>query len=266
MTIVFDKVKKLRGLRELTLNWKYFAFALPVMLLLNCNSSKQELSADQIVSKAIESHGGSLYDNMIVEFDFRNRHFKAQVKNGQYVYERSFESDEGWVTDVYENKKFKRMVGEKEVELTGEVSRTYQNATNSVIYFALLPFHLDDPVINRQLMRSVEIKGQPYHKVEVTFGDGGGDNFENSYVYWIHKNNFTIDYFAYSFNVNGGGVRFREVSNVQVVEGIRFQDYNNYTIDKDYPAHELDYAFKMGDLELVSTIELENILVELNVD
>lgn len=260
------KVKKLRGLEILTLNLRNIGLLVPLLLIFSCEQSKEELTADEVVIKAIESHGGDLYNNMMVEFDFRNRHFKAKVKDGEYVYERTFQSEEGWVTDVYENKKFKRMVGKKEIELKGDVRQTYQNATNSVIYFALLPFHLDDPIINRQLMRSVKIKNEPYYKVEITFGEGGGENFENAYVYWIHKENFTIDYFAYSFNANGGGVRFREVSDVKIVEGIRFQNYNNYTIYEDYPAHELDYAFEMDQLELVSKIELQNISVSLNID
>ena len=156
------------------------------------------------------------------------------------------------------------MVGEKEIKLDREDMRTYRTATNSVIYFALLPFNLDDPVVNRQLMRSVEIKGQPYYKVEITYGEnGGGQDFEDVYIYWIHKENFTVDYLAYSFNINGGGVRFREAYNQREVEGIRFQDYMNYTIEEDFPAHELDYAFVTNKLKLVSKIELENVEVRL---
>ena len=259
-------MRKLRGVRNRFINWNWLFCFLAGISLLSCQQEQEELSADQVVKKAIESHGGERYDNMVVEFDFRNGHYKAEIKKGQYVYERSFRANEGWVMDVYENKKFKRMIDQKEVKLSSESLKTYQNATNSVIYFALLPFHLDDPVINRQLMRSVKIKNEPYYKVEVTFGDGGGEEFENAYVYWVHKKNFTVDYFAYSFNINGGGVRFREVSKVQTVEGIRFQDYNNYTIYQDYPAHELDYAFESGKLELVSSIELEHIKVRLNAD
>jgi len=234
--------------------------------LMSCNETEEKLTADQVISKAIAKHGGELYDNMMVEFDFRNRHFKAKIKDGQFIYESSFKSNDGWVKDVYQKDSFRRTVDEKEVRLSMENRRTYQNATNSVIYFALLPFHLDDPVINRQMMRSVNIKGKPYYKVEVTFGAGGGDNFESAYIYWIHKNDYTVDYFAYSFNINGGGVRFREATNIQSVGGIRFQDYKNYTINEDYPAHELDYAFEKGKLELVSEINLENIKVNSLVD
>ncbi|HEY9117529.1 MAG TPA: DUF6503 family protein [Roseivirga sp.] len=229
-----------------------------------CGGPTEELSADQIIQKAVKRHGGDSYNNMEVQFDFRNRHYRAKISNGEYVYERTFQSEKGWVTDVWSNKQFKRMIGEREIQLDREDMRTYRTATNSVIYFALLPFNLDDPVVNRQLMRSVEIKGKPYYKIEITYGEnGGGQDFENVYIYWIHQEDFTIDYLAYSFNINGGGVRFREAYNAREIEGIRFQDYVNYTIDKDFPAQELDYAFSTDQLMEVSKIELEHIEVKL---
>ena len=240
----------------------FLASTVCLILCSSCKESQQILTADDIIQKAIEKHGGDLYDNMEVQFDFRNRHFTAKISEGEYVYERTFRSNDGMVTDVWSNNKFKRMINDKEIRLELENRRTYQRATNSVIYFALLPFNLDDPVVNRQLMRDVEIKGEPYHKVEITFGEnGGGEDFENVYIYWIHKEEFTIDYFAYGFYVNGGGVRFREAYNARRVGGIRFQDYKNYTIDKDFPVQELDYAYELGELNLVSDIKIENIEV-----
>lgn len=230
----------------------------------SCGEKSQTLTADDVIQKAVLRHGGENYNNMKVEFDFRNRHYKAKITNGQYVYERTFRGEKGMVTDVWSNDKFKRMIDQEEVKLDQENMRTYRTATNSVIYFALLPFNLDDPVVNRQLMRSVDIKGEPYYKVEMTYGEnGGGEDFEDVYVYWIHKDNFTIDYLAYSFNINGGGVRFREAYNPREIEGIRFQDYKNYTIYKDFPAQELDYAFETEQLKLISLIELEGIKVDL---
>lgn len=239
---------------------------LAIVFVSSCGNKTEELSADQIIQKAVSMHGGDRYDNMQVQFDFRNRHYRAKISNGEYVYERTFRSDNGWVTDIWSNKKFRRMIDEKEIKLNQEDMQSYRTATNSVIYFALLPFNLDDPVVNRQLMRSVEIKGEPYYKVEITYGEmeGEKEDFESVYVYWIHKEKFTMDYLAYAFNINGGGVRFREAYNAREIEGIRFQDYKNYTIDEDYPAQELDYAFVTNQLKLVSDIKIENVKVQLN--
>ncbi|MFY0592934.1 DUF6503 family protein [Roseivirga sp.] len=246
-------------------NYSLFCLLLVGLVSLeSCGDSAETLTVDDVIQKAVLRHGGENYENMEVEFDFRNRHFRAKISSGQYVYERTFKSKEGIVKDVWSNDKFKRMIDQEEIKLNQENMRSYRTATNSVIYFALLPFNLDDPVVNRQLMRSVEIKGKSYYKVEMTYGEnGGGEDFEDVYVYWIHKDDFTIDYLAYSFNINGGGVRFREAYNPREIDGIRFQDYKNYTIKKDFPAQELDYAFETEQLELLSHIELENIKVDL---
>lgn len=238
--------------------------AVAVMLVLGCEAEDKELTADQIISKAVETHGGKLYDNMEVQFDFRGRHFRAKITEGSYEYERTFEADGRLVKDLIQNDKYKRILDQREIQLEERELSTYKTATNTVIYFALLPFNLDNPVVNRQMMRPVDIKGEPYHKVEITYGkNGGGKDFEDVYVYWVHREKFTIDYLAYSYNINGGGVRFREAYNARMVNGIRFQDYVNYTIDKDFPAQELDYAFVTDQLREISRIDLENIQVNL---
>ena len=70
-----------------------------------------------------------------------------------------------------------------------------------------------------------------------------------------------MDYLAYSFQVNGGGVRFREAYNPRTVGGIRFQDYVNYKHEnKDFPVQQLDQAFLNKELKELSRIELKNIV------
>jgi hypothetical protein len=55
----------------------------------------------------------------------------------------------------------------------------------------------------------------------------------------------------------------REVSGVQEMGGIRFQNYLNLKPeDKDTPVEEIQALFVDGKLELLSEINLENIKVE----
>ena len=43
-----------------------------------------------------------------------------------------------------------------------------------------------------------EVEGETYYEVKVTFREeGGGTDFEDEFLYWIHKENFTVDYLAY---------------------------------------------------------------------
>lgn len=92
----------------------------------------------------------------------------------------------------------------------------------------------------------------------------GGKDFDDVFMYWIHKQNFTVDYFAYKYSVEGGGIRFREAYNARIIEGIRFVDYNNYKPEsKDVSLEKLDSLFEKGALKLLSTIETEDITVTL---
>jgi len=222
-------------------------------------------SADEIISKAIERHGGGLYEQADIDFKFRGKTFKTKLVDGQYQIERMFSEQENAIMDVLkEDKTIARWINNQEISLDGSSRENIYNNTNSVVYFALLPYRLNDPAVNKQLMCTSDINGEPYYKVEITFDDpGGGKDFEDSFIYWIHKDSFTVDYLAYSYNINGGGVRFRKAYNQREVNGIRFQDYVNYTIDQDFPAHELDYAFQSGMLRELSRVDLEEVQVKI---
>ncbi|MEM9686700.1 MAG: DUF6503 family protein, partial [Bacteroidota bacterium] len=71
-----------------------------------------------------------------------------------------------------------------------------------------------------------------------------------------------MDYLAYEFHVNGGGLRFREAYNIRTVNGIRFVDYNNFKPKtKNTNIYDLDNSFENGELELLSEIILEDVEV-----
>ena len=73
-----------------------------------------------------------------------------------------------------------------------------------------------------------------------------------------------LDYLAYSYRVNGGGMRFREATNERVVNGVRFVDYNNYKAkNASTKLENLDKAFENSELKKLSEINLENVQVKL---
>ena len=234
----------------------------PIFLILSLvaffQSDAQQMDANDIVDACIKKHGGDKYNNAHFFFDFRKHHFEYHYKNGQYRYERH--SRDGRNKDILTNDGFKRTVDGEEVELTEKQIRGFSNSVNSVHYFAFLPFFLNDNAVNKKLFGESTIKGKEYFKVQVTFNqDGGGDDHDDIYMYWIGKEDFALDYLAYSFHVNEGGVRFRSAYNKRVVGGITFQDYVNYKHDKDTPVSELDALFENSELIELSKIELMNI-------
>lgn len=255
--------------RQTTLNL-LFSIVLLVALV-SCQSSTDgqggkaaTSKAQEIVDASIEAHGGKLFDKMAAGFDFRDRHYTILRENGAYVYTREFTDSLGQVRDVLSNDGFYREVNGRKVELTEEREKAYANSVNSVIYFALLPHGLNNTAVNKEYLGETSIKGKPYHKIKVTFDqEGGGSDHEDEYIYWIHPDNFTVDYLAYSFNVNDGGLRFRAAHNVRDIKGILFADYINYEPVSDTVALEkLDVAYENEGLKKLSDINLKNITVK----
>lgn len=227
------------------------------------NSETQNATkAQAVVDSAIMAHGGENYAALNVEFDFRNRHYTARRDNGKFTYTRTFkDSVDNSVRDVLSNEGFYREINGERVDLPEERENAYSSSVNSVIYFALLPYGLNDPAVNKEYLGEVTVNDEPYHKIKITFDkEGGGEDFEDVYIYWVHKRKHSMDYLAYSFHVNGGGMRFRDAYNVRDIQGIRFSDYVNYMPESvSVPLEKLDSLFERDELMEVFKIKLEDI-------
>ena len=190
----------------------YYYIPCFVALIFGCSLAEED--AQSIVDKSIVAHGGDLFENSVIEFDFRGRHYILERDNGAFKYHRIFEDSLGTFHDIYSNDDFKRSVNDKEKNVPEEWKKRYSSSVNSVAYFAILPFGLNDLAANKSLIGEEEIKGNLYYKVKVTFSqEGGGEDFQDVFVYWIDKNTFRMDYFAYYYINDGPGIRFREAVN-----------------------------------------------------
>lgn len=234
------------------------------ILIYGCQSDDQK-NPQWIVDQAIEKAGGSRFLTTTIEFDFRDRHYIAKRNGGAYSYQRILiDSANVSYHDFLGNDGFVRKINGETTSLPDSISAAYARSTNSVIYFALLPYGLNDAAVKKEFLGEATINNQPYAKIKITFGEeGGGEDHEDTFLYWIHKQNFTVDYFGYSYNTDGGGIRFREAINPRYVEGILFQDYINYK-PKDESVHvsELETLYISGQLDELSRIELKNIAVQ----
>jgi Family of unknown function (DUF6503) len=233
-----------------------------LVMLMSCKKDVQP-NAETIIDKAIEVAGGNHIATATIDFDFRDKHYKAIRNNGMFQLEREFKDSVGVIKDVYTNTDFTRFVNNEAVEVHDTMARKYTNSVNSVHYFSVLPFGLDGTAVNKTYLEDVVIKEKIYHKIKVTFSqDGGGEDFEDVFVYWVNTDTKKIDYIAYSYLTNGGGMRFRQAYNERYVNGIRFVDYFNYKpISKDAVLFNLDNLFDNGGLKLLSKIETENVEV-----
>ncbi len=226
------------------------------------NSNTADAKAQEIVDKAIEAHGGQAYHSAAFEFDFRDRHYSWQRNPDHYVYTRTFQDSLGVLKDVLINSsQLTRTLNGDTVALTSEWQTKYANSVNSVLYFIQLPYQLNDPAVNKKYLGEETIKGEPYHKIEITFDQqGGGKDYEDVFVYWFHQRTFFLDYFAYYYNTDETGVRFREAYNRQKVGGIVFQDYVNYEpVDTTATVYQQAELFEKGQLKELSRIENKDI-------
>nr|WP_042245677.1 DUF6503 family protein [Jejuia pallidilutea] len=237
-----------------------------VSSLLSCNSSEKKLIAQDIIDKAITVHCNGNCEKSTVTFKFRDKIYKSIKADGLYQCERKFSDSINKIKDVLSNTGFKRYINDSLVKLPDTLATTYANSVNSVHYFAQLPYGLNAPAAKKELLGETTIKGKMYYEIGVTFREeGGGSDYEDTFVYWINKADFSLDYLAYSFAENGGGIRFREAYNKRIINNITFLDYNNYKPEtKDVDLKDLDTLFEAGKLQFVSKIETEDVKVILN--
>ncbi len=247
--------------------WKsWLGFLLLILILAACKSPKllqnqPTLSkAEEVINNAIKVHGGAAYPSSAFEFDFRGKHYTFTNNQQSYQYTTEETTEDGIVKDVLTNTSFTRTLNGQPVHLSSSDSIKYSNSLNSVIYFVLLPYKLIDPAVLSTYKGLTKIKGQTYHTLEIAFKqEGGGTDFEDVFYYWIDQDSYTVDYLAYLYHVNKGGVRFREAIDQKQVDGIRFQNYVNYKADKGTPLADLPSLFEAGNLKKLSVIESENI-------
>ena len=229
-----------------------------------CVNDQDNHDPQLIIDKAIAKAGGDRYYNSKIEFDFRDKSYCAVRGEGDFRLERQSVTDSMVTTDILTNDYFLRFQNEELLKLPDSTKTSLSNSVNSVHYFSVLPYGLNDDAVKKKYLGEVTIRDKKYHKIQITFAEeGGGTDFDDVFIYWIHVETFSVDYLAYEFHVNGGGMRFREAINERIVNGIRFVDYNNYKPSKEgYKVHQLDSLFEASKLELLSKIELENLSVE----
>ena len=222
--------------------------------------STQAQTADEIVNQSIAKHGGELYEQRTLNFTFRTHQYSGwHHADGAYQYQRTTTKGEDKVVSTLNNAGFVQTKNGSQVSLDKKTERGLSNAVNSVFYFALLPYKLNDAAVHKKLRGETTIKGIKYWVVQVSFSEeGGGDDHDDQFMYWFNQETSTMDYLAYSYHVNKGGVRFREAVNSRKVNGIVLQDYINYKAELGTDLTQLPELFEAGKLKELSKILLEN--------
>lgn len=234
--------------------------------IMGCQNKKEKsINVQSIVNKAIETSGKESFINAEISFTFRDKTYISKGNCNYFVYNRVTGKNDSIIKDVYKpGENLKRYVQDSLIQIADTTAQKYAESINSVLYFVQLPYRLNDEAVNKKYLGLDSIKNKVYHKIAVNFDQkGGGIDYEDNYLYWFDKDNYKLDYLAYSFKVNGGGIRFREAYNERYIDSIRFVDYKNYKPkSNDITLDKISKAFENNELELLSLIENKNINVK----
>jgi hypothetical protein len=138
------------------------------------------------------------------------------------------------------------------------------------VYFAFLPYRLNDPGVEKLDLGVVDWEGKPLHKVRVRFGSrptGGDEGSESGqtsdeYMYWFDPETGQVVYFAYDFAGEPSGLRFRRAVDYRRIGGILFFDHENVGLDGDgLDVGQVDPRFVAERLRPISRVELRDVAV-----
>ena len=217
--------------------------------------------ARAIIEAATAAAGLEGMDEAAFAFRFRDKEYRYQRTNGTFTYERWWtDSTTNEVTrDVLDNDGLVRYIDGRVADITEKKRKAYSNSVNSVIYFAFLPWVLNDPAVIPTYLGRDTIKGEVLDQIEITFtSDNGGEDADDEYMYWFTPDTRQLKYLAYS-HPGGKAPRLREANNEREVDGIVLRDYRNWNTpgNKARSIKELPAAFEAGELNLLSEINLE---------
>ena len=240
------------SLSQIIKNWGLFGILL--LFVWSCenkvSSSQKKIlthKGQEVIDQAIIAHGQNLFENATLSFSFRDKQYSARRSDTSYAYTRSFKDGSALIEDTLINSThFSRKKNGVSIEVSKEWADKYSRSINSVLYFFQLPYLLNDLAVKKTYQGIKQIKGESYHQIKVSFQiENGGDDFEDEYLYWINVNNYEIDYLAYNYITDGGGVRFRSAIDKRRVDGLLVQDYINYApVDKKMPLSDLITQFE----------------------
>lgn len=217
--------------------------------------------ADDLIDQMWEVYGGEYWDQTNFEFVFRGKAYSIHRNNGVFNYQSTEKIDSMVIVDELTNVGFYRRLNGIEVDMEPEDRRRAISTLNSVIYFATLPFPLKDPSVKSKLLGREIIQFVNYYVLEITFSsDCDCEDGEDRFLYWIHPETFYFDFMAYRYHTNGGGSRFRVITQRDKLNGLVFQQMDNYSSEhildslEIYPTHFVNFKLKK-----VSEIWLEHI-------
>lgn len=222
----------------------------------------------EIVDRAIEHHGGDLFESSRVRLTVASRSGSFDVDSTiegdrfEYVIRASAGDDEREYRR--DNSALEVTEGGDPMDMDESEQVRAESYVNQRMYFLFLPYKLNDPGTFKEDQGLEEWNGRQLNRVRVTFQAGSSDGADSAYVYWFDPETARLEQFAYDYSA-GTGLRFRTLRNYRRIGGLLFYDADNYglnTPDGGLTVDDITPAYVEEELPLVSQIELRDVDVE----
>ncbi len=238
------------------------------VLLLVSSSSAGATPAEHstVIDRAIEHHGGELYRSSVTELEICSKsgcsQVRAEVDGDRFDYRVTGRTRGGERTVHWTNQSLEvRQAGEV-VPVAPEQAQAYKDWAMARIYFCFLPHRLDDPSVLAEELGTEDWNGRMLQKVKVTFSPGSSTDAADEYMYWLDPETGQIEQFAYSYEGDPGGLRFRRALDHRRVGGLLFFDQENLGAEgKGLRVDHIDPSFVSTRMRPISKIELKSIEV-----
>ncbi len=219
-----------------------------------------------IVERAIEHHGGEIYRHSETELAVCSKSgcfdVKARLDGDRWAYDVAGRSGDSrlHVHSAHDALTVRRDGAAEAVAADRE--QKFRDWAMARVYFCFLPFRLNDPSVHQQDLGLVDWDDRRLHKVKVTFEAGTSTDAGDEYMYWFDPETGRLEYLAYSYDDNGGGLRFRRAVRHRRIGGLLFFDQENHGIDgPGLSVDAIDAAYVHDAMRHVSTVRLEDIRV-----
>lgn len=212
------------------------------------------------VRRAVQAHGAARLAEATVDFSFRGTPHRMTRSGGRFRFERWPRPDQH---EVLTNEGYALFVNGERAKLSAAAAAARARSLNSVVYFASLPYVLEDPAVNAVHAGQQEVDGETYDVLEVTFDlEGGGEDHDDRFRYWLDPESGELELMAYSFTRGEGGVRLRVRTSTVGAGGVTFVNWKNFgDPNADTPLSQLPKLWLQGELPELSEILLDDIRV-----
>jgi hypothetical protein len=224
-------------------------------------------AAQEIVDRAIEHHGGELYERnrtrLTISSASGSFRVISKVHGDTFDHEVIHDTREGAsrrvrvTNDIVEQ----WLDGEPVPVPEGEEQRL-RDFVMARVYFPFLPYRLNDPSVIKKDLGTEVWDGETLRKVLVTFESGSSTDAGDEYLYWFDPETGRVAQFAYSFEAGNGGLRLRKAFNHRRFTGLMFFDSENWGVSgKGRSVLEVTPELA-GKMERISTVTISDVDVQ----